>query len=73
MSVFSDAEITYLQSQRLARIATAGRDSQPHVVPVSFRYNRFDPPMFRIWPKRIISIGLEGEGQFGLNARTAGR
>ena len=39
MSVFSDAEINYLQSQRLARIATAGRDSQPHVVPVSFRYN----------------------------------
>lgn len=135
MSVFSNAEIAYLQSQRLARIATAGRDSQPHVVPVAFRYNPetdtidvgghgfaqrkkyrdvqsnprvaivvddlastnpwrprmievrgeaqilptggemigqgFDPPIFRIKPKRIISIGLEGDGPFGTNARSA--
>jgi pyridoxamine 5'-phosphate oxidase family protein len=136
MSAFSAAEITYLQSQRLARIATAGADGQPHVVPVAFRYNPdtdtidvgghgfaqrkkyrdvqrnprvaividdlasvepwrprmievrgevevlptggetvgagFDPPMFRIRPKRIISIGLEGDGPFGLNARSVG-
>ena len=39
MSVFSPAEIAYLQSQRLARLATAGRDGQPHVVPLAFRYN----------------------------------
>ncbi len=39
MSVFTPAEIAYLQSQRLARIATAGPDGQPHVVPVGFRYN----------------------------------
>ena len=31
----------------------------------------FDPPMFRIRPKRIISIGIEGEGPFHLNARSA--
>ena len=31
----------------------------------------FDPPMFRIRPKRIISIGIEGDGPFGLNARSA--
>jgi pyridoxamine 5'-phosphate oxidase family protein len=135
MSVFSAAEITYLDSQRLARLATAGRDCQPHVVPLAFRYNPetdtidvgghnfaqrkkyrdvqqnahvaividdlasvdpwrprmieirgeaeilptggeaigrgFDPPMFRIRPKRIISIGIEGDGPFGLNARSA--
>ena len=135
MSVFSPAEIKYLESQRLARIATAGRDGQPHVVPLSFRYNPetdtidvgghgfaqrkkyrdvqqnprvaividdlasidpwrprmlevrgeaeilpvggetigpgFDPPMFRIRPKRIISIGIEGEGRFRMNARSA--
>jgi len=135
MSVFSPAEITYLESQRLARLATAGRDGQPHVVPLAFRYNAetdtidvgghdfakrkkyrdvqhnprvaividdlasidpwrprmieirgeaeilptggetvgrgFDPPMFRIRPKRIISIGLDGDGPFGLNARAA--
>jgi pyridoxamine 5'-phosphate oxidase family protein len=134
MSVFSPAEVAYLASQRLARIATAGPNGQPHVVPVSFRYNPdtdtidvgghgfaqrkkyrdvqsnprvaividdlasidpwrprmieirgvtevlptggetigrgFDPPMFRIWPKRIISIGIEGDGPFGLNARS---
>jgi pyridoxamine 5'-phosphate oxidase family protein len=136
MSVFSAAEIDYLRSQRLGRIATAGRDCQPHVVPLAFRYNPetdtidvgghgfaqrkkyrdvqsnrrvaivvddlastdpwrprmievrgaaeilptggeaigrgFDPPMFRIWPKRIISIGIEGEGPFGINARSVG-
>lgn len=134
MSVFSDVEIGYLQSQRLARIATAGPDCQPHVVPLAFRYNPetdtidvgghdfakrkkyrdvqhnprvaividdlatidpwrprmievrgeaeilptggeavgpgFDPPMFRIHPKRIISIGIQGEGPFGRSARS---
>ena len=33
------AEIAYLQSQHMARIATVGVDRQPHVVPVAFRYN----------------------------------
>ena len=136
MSVFSPAEVVYLASQRLARIATAGPNGQPHVVPVAFRYNPdtdtidvgghgfvqrkkyrdvqsnprvaividdlasvdpwrprmieirgvaevlptggeaigrgFDPPMFRIRPKRIISIGIEGDGPFGLSARSVG-
>jgi pyridoxamine 5'-phosphate oxidase family protein len=134
MSVFTSAEVAYLQSQRLARIATSSPDGQPHVVPVSFRYNPdedtidvgghgfaqrkkyrdvqrnrrvaividdlasidpwrprmievrgeaevrstggetigpgFDPEMFRIRPKRIVSIGIEGDGPFGLNARS---
>jgi pyridoxamine 5'-phosphate oxidase family protein len=39
MSLFSPAEVAYLNSQRLARIATIGSDGQPHVVPVAFRYN----------------------------------
>jgi pyridoxamine 5'-phosphate oxidase family protein len=39
MSVFTPAEIEYLNSQRLGRIATVGPDGQPHVVPVSFRHN----------------------------------
>jgi pyridoxamine 5'-phosphate oxidase family protein len=39
MSAFTPAEIAYLQSQRLGRLATVGPDGQPHVVPVSFRYN----------------------------------
>ncbi len=39
MSVFTPAEIAYMQSQRLGRLATAGPDGQPHVVPVGFWYN----------------------------------
>jgi pyridoxamine 5'-phosphate oxidase family protein len=39
MSVFSDAELNYLGSQRLGRLATVGYDGMPHVVPVAFRYN----------------------------------
>ena len=39
MSVFTSEEINYMQSQRLARIATVGTNGQPHVVPVGFRYN----------------------------------
>src|SRR5438270_11236741 len=134
MSVFTPAEIAYLQSQRLARLATSA-DGQPHVVPVAFRHNPesdtidvgghdfaqrkkyrdvqqnprvaividdlasidpwrprmieirgeaeilptggesigrgFDPPIFRIRPKRIISIGIEGEGGYRMNARSA--
>ena len=36
MSAFTDKEIEYLRGQRLARIATVGRDGSPHVVPVGF-------------------------------------
>jgi pyridoxamine 5'-phosphate oxidase family protein len=39
MSAFSHAEIDYLGSQRLGRLATVGKDGVPHVVPVAFRYN----------------------------------
>ena len=39
MSVFTREEIEYLNSQRLGRLATAGPDCQPHVVPLAFRYN----------------------------------
>jgi pyridoxamine 5'-phosphate oxidase family protein len=39
MSRFTPTEIAYLQSQRLARIATVGPDDQPHVVPLAFQYN----------------------------------
>jgi pyridoxamine 5'-phosphate oxidase family protein len=39
MSAFTPAEVAYLKSQRLGRLATCGPDGQPHVVPVSFRYN----------------------------------
>ena len=39
MSKFTPEEIAYLQSQRLGRLATVSEKGEPHVVPVSFRYN----------------------------------
>ncbi len=39
MSNFILAEIEYLNSQRLGRLATVNSKSEPHVVPVSFRYS----------------------------------
>ena len=36
---FTAAQIEYLDSQMLGRLATAGPDHMPHVVPTSFRYN----------------------------------
>ena len=125
MSVFTSAEIAYLGSQRLGRIATVGRAGEPHAVPVGYRYNAaedaidigghgfakskkfrdaqhnprvafvvddlasvspwrprgievrgialvldsggeafgrgYDPQIFRVRPRRIVSWGLEGE------------
>lgn len=37
MATFSDKELDYLKSQRLARLATANADGAPHVVPVGFQ------------------------------------
>lgn len=39
MSNFTDAELEYLASQKLGRLATLGKDGMPHVVPTSFRHN----------------------------------
>ena len=36
---FTEAEISYLESQRLGRLATLGQDGELHVVPVGYRYN----------------------------------
>lgn len=39
MTILTAVQIDYLAGQRLGRIATAGADRKPHVVPTSFRYN----------------------------------
>jgi pyridoxamine 5'-phosphate oxidase family protein len=36
---FSEEEIAYIQSQRLARLATVNGDGQPDVVPVGFDFD----------------------------------
>lgn len=37
--VFSDAELDFLRSQRIARLATVGPSGWPHVVPVMYAMN----------------------------------
>ncbi|HEX6797928.1 MAG TPA: PPOX class F420-dependent oxidoreductase [Ktedonobacterales bacterium] len=39
MSVFTPAEIAYLQGQRIGHLATVNARGEPHVVPVRYRYN----------------------------------
>ncbi len=39
MSKFTPAEIEYMHSQRLGRMATVDQKGDLHVVPVGFRYN----------------------------------
>jgi pyridoxamine 5'-phosphate oxidase family protein len=39
MSTFTDAEIEFLNSQRLGRLATVGADGTPHVMPVAVFYD----------------------------------
>lgn len=36
---FTDAELTYLRSQPIARLATVGCDEQPDVVPLAFEFD----------------------------------
>ena len=38
-SIYSEPEIQYLKSQRLARIATANRQGKPDVSPVAFEFD----------------------------------
>jgi pyridoxamine 5'-phosphate oxidase family protein len=37
--MFTEKEIAYLKSKRLARIATVEKDMQPEVVPVGFEFD----------------------------------
>lgn len=39
MSNFTASEISYLNEQRLGRLATVNAAGEPHVVPVGFRYD----------------------------------
>jgi pyridoxamine 5'-phosphate oxidase family protein len=39
MSVFSEAEIAYLESKTMGRLATIGADGGPHLVPLTYHFN----------------------------------
>jgi hypothetical protein len=53
MTTFTDAEIEFLNSQRLGRLATVGADGMPWI---------------RVRPRRIVAVGVN-DGQFGASAR----
>ena len=39
MTVFSEAELAYLESKTMGRLATIGADGRPHLVPLTYRFN----------------------------------
>ena len=39
MSVFTEAELAFLQSKRIGRVATSNAKGDLHVVPLRFKYN----------------------------------
>ncbi|MBF6591728.1 MAG: PPOX class F420-dependent oxidoreductase, partial [Ktedonobacterales bacterium] len=39
MGAFTEAEMAYLASQRIGRLATLSADGAPHVVPVRYHFN----------------------------------
>jgi pyridoxamine 5'-phosphate oxidase family protein len=39
LSKFTEAELEYLQSQRLGRLATVNQRGEPQIAAVGFRYN----------------------------------
>jgi len=52
MSVFSDAELTYLAKGRLGPLATIDGTGMPHVVPLGRRYN----PESRALARRMLGL-----------------
>jgi PPOX class F420-dependent enzyme/OxyR family protein len=40
MSAFTPAETDYLQGQSMGRLATIGPDGRPHIVPLTYVFNR---------------------------------
>ena len=39
MSVFTEAEISYLREHKLGRLATTNAEAQPHMTPLTYVYN----------------------------------
>jgi len=52
MSAFTTAELDYLQTQRLGRLATVGPDGTPHATPVGFLYDPADDTIRSPWRTR---------------------
>src|SRR5437763_11388998 len=58
-TTLNDAEIAFIQMQRVARLATADADGHPHVVPVCYAFDglRFYTPLDEK-PKRVTEQQL---------------
>jgi PPOX class probable F420-dependent enzyme len=60
--MFSDEQLTFVQTQRVGRLATAGRDGRPHVVPVCYAcdgsslYIALDAKPKRVAPARLKRV-----------------
>jgi pyridoxamine 5'-phosphate oxidase-like protein len=60
MATFTDKEREYLNSQRLARLATANSNNAPHVVPVEQDVEDFPRHLLKdiefIWVDRVAQV-----------------
>jgi len=67
MVVFSEAQRAFIEAQRVGRLATAGGDGQPHVVPVCYAcdgasfYIALDAKPKRVAPERLRRVRNIGE------------
>src|SRR5438128_2679201 len=58
-TTLTEAEVAFIQKQRVARLATADADGSPHVVPVCYAFDgiRFYTPLDEK-PKRVAASKL---------------
>jgi PPOX class probable F420-dependent enzyme len=58
-TALSEAEIAFVQKQRVARLATADENGSPHLVPVCYAFDgaRFYTPLDEK-PKRVVGTSL---------------
>lgn len=59
-ATLSEAEVAFVQQQRVARLATANADGNPHVIPVCYAFDgtRFYTPLDEK-PKRVAGHQLQ--------------
>ena len=77
MSVFTPAEIAFLQAHRVGRLATVGASGEPHVVPVAYRYNPDEDTIdiggaFIGKSKKYRDAGRTGRAAFVVDERIEG-
>ena len=56
MSVFTEAEIGYLESNTMGRLATIGADGRPHLVPLTYRFNAAEDAICDVSGHRLAGV-----------------